>query len=126
MTSDVLVMVYAKAFDKVDHQHHTSKIEYYGIRDKTNKWIYSGLPSRPIPTGHFWLVNIQTVSMSNIDLSSRTISYRPSPSNCKLNKVSTVTLTSQISDRTVTNTVHYFDGDQAKEDRQIHHVYQAQ
>ena len=33
--TDMLIMDFSKAFDKVGHQHLTHKIDHYGIRGKT-------------------------------------------------------------------------------------------
>ena len=44
--TDVLIMDFAKAFDKVSHPHLMKKLEYYGIRGLTNKWISSFLSNR--------------------------------------------------------------------------------
>ena len=35
----VIVMDFAKAFDKVGHRRLIEKMKYYGVRGKTNKWI---------------------------------------------------------------------------------------
>ena len=40
---DVLVLDMAKAFDKVGHRRLLKKLEYYGIRGPTNRWINSFL-----------------------------------------------------------------------------------
>ena len=39
-------MDFAKAFDKVPHRRLLHKLEYYGIRGSTNKWINSWLSGR--------------------------------------------------------------------------------
>ena len=44
--TDVLVLDMAKAFDKVGHRRLLKKLEYYGIRGSTNKWINSFLSKR--------------------------------------------------------------------------------
>ena len=41
--TDILVMGFSKAFDKVSHQRLLSKLVYNGIGGKTNKWIKSFL-----------------------------------------------------------------------------------
>ncbi len=43
---DVIVMDFAKAFDKVPHRRLLYKLQYYGINGKTNKWIESFLTNR--------------------------------------------------------------------------------
>ena len=43
---DVAVLDFSKAFDKVPHQRLLSKIEYYGVRGNTNRWIASFLRGR--------------------------------------------------------------------------------
>ena len=37
--TDVIIMDFAKAFDKVPHRRLLYKLEYYGIRGSTHKWI---------------------------------------------------------------------------------------
>ena len=44
--TDVLLLDFSKAFDKVSHTKLLHKIRYYGITDKTNKWISAFLGSR--------------------------------------------------------------------------------
>ena len=39
---DLIAMDFAKAFDKVPHRRLLHKLEYYGIRGSTHKWINSG------------------------------------------------------------------------------------
>ena len=41
--TDVLVMDFAKAFDKVPHKRLLYKLDFYGIRGFTHKWIDSWL-----------------------------------------------------------------------------------
>ena len=43
LQTDVLIMDFAKAFDKVNHSH---KIHQYGIRGKVNNWMKSWLSGR--------------------------------------------------------------------------------
>ena len=43
---DVLVLDMAKAFDKVGHRRLLKKLEHYGIRGPTNRWINSFLSKR--------------------------------------------------------------------------------
>ena len=43
---DVAVLDFSKAFDRVPHQRLLSKIEYYGVRGNTNRWIASFLRGR--------------------------------------------------------------------------------
>ena len=38
--TDFIIMDFAKAFDKVPHRRLLHKLEYYGIRGSTHKWIY--------------------------------------------------------------------------------------
>ena len=45
--TDVIIMDFAKAFDKVPHRRLLYKLDYYGIRGSTHKWITSWL------SGHF-------------------------------------------------------------------------
>jgi len=44
--TDVIIMDFAKAFDKVPHRRLIDKLEYYGIRGYTSKWIASWLNGR--------------------------------------------------------------------------------
>ena len=37
--TDVIIMDFAKAFDKVSHRRLLYKLGYYGIRGSTHKWI---------------------------------------------------------------------------------------
>ena len=41
--TDVIIMDFAKAFDKVPHKRLLYKLHYYGIRGSTHKWIASWL-----------------------------------------------------------------------------------
>ena len=41
--TDVIVMDFAKAFDKVPHKRLLYKLDFYGIRGSTRKWINSWL-----------------------------------------------------------------------------------
>ena len=44
--TDVIIMDFAKAFDKVPHKRLLYKLQYYGIRGSTHKWIASWLSER--------------------------------------------------------------------------------
>ena len=44
--TDIIVMDFAKAFDKVPHRRLLYKLDYYGIRGSTHKWIASWLSGR--------------------------------------------------------------------------------
>ena len=44
--TDILIMDFSKAFDKVSHNLLIHKLHYYGIQGKTNQWINSFLKSR--------------------------------------------------------------------------------
>ena len=44
--TDVLVMDFSKAFDKVSHSLLIHKLNHYGIRGKTNTWIQNFLSDR--------------------------------------------------------------------------------
>ena len=44
--TDILIMDFSKAFDKVSHNLLIHKLNYYGIQGKTNRWINSFLKSR--------------------------------------------------------------------------------
>ena len=44
--TDVIVLDFAKAFDKVNHSLLVYKLDHYGIQGKTNKWIKDFLDDR--------------------------------------------------------------------------------
>ena len=44
--TDVIIMDFAKAFDKVPHRRLLYKLDYYGIRGSTHKWITSWVSGR--------------------------------------------------------------------------------
>ena len=44
--TDVIIMDFAKAFDKVPHRRLLYKLDYHGIRGFTHKWITSWLSAR--------------------------------------------------------------------------------
>ena len=44
--TDVIIMEFVKAFDKVPHRRLLYKLDYYGIRGSTHKWIASWLSER--------------------------------------------------------------------------------
>jgi hypothetical protein len=44
--TDVRIMEFSKAFDKVSHNFLTHKLKHYGIRGKVNNWIESFLSGR--------------------------------------------------------------------------------
>ena len=44
--TDLIITDFAKAFDKVPHRRLLHKLEYYGIRGSTHKWINSWLSGR--------------------------------------------------------------------------------
>ena len=44
--TDLIIMDFAKAFDKVPHRWLLHKLDYYGIRGSTHKWISSWLSGR--------------------------------------------------------------------------------
>ena len=41
--TDLIIMDFARAFDKVPHRRPLHKLEYYGIRGSIHKWINSWL-----------------------------------------------------------------------------------
>ena len=43
---DVILLDFAKAFDKVAHSRLLYKLDHYGVRDNTKKWIQSFLSNR--------------------------------------------------------------------------------
>ena len=44
--TDIIVMDFAKAFDKVNHSLLLHKLDHYGIRDEVNRWLESFLTNR--------------------------------------------------------------------------------
>ena len=44
--TDLIIMDFAKAFDKLPHMRLLHKLDYYGIRVSTHKWINSWLSGR--------------------------------------------------------------------------------
>ena len=44
--TNVIIMDFAKAFGKVSHRRLLYKLDYYGIRGSTHKWIASWLSER--------------------------------------------------------------------------------
>ena len=44
--TDLIIMGFSKAFDKVPHRRLSHKFDYYGIRGTTHKWINSWLSGR--------------------------------------------------------------------------------
>ena len=53
--TNVLIMDFSKAFDKVSHSLLLHKLEHCGIRGKTNRWIQaflSGRIQRVVVEGH--------------------------------------------------------------------------
>ena len=43
---DMAILDFSKAFDKVSHQRLSSKLEFYGIRNDTKRWINCFLADR--------------------------------------------------------------------------------
>jgi hypothetical protein len=60
----VLIMDFAKAFDKVNHSLLVHKIHQYGIRGKVNSWIKNGL------SGRNQTVVVEGVNSSQVDVDS--------------------------------------------------------
>ena len=46
MATDVIIMDFAKAFDKVPHQRLIQKLERYGITGPVNTWVEKFLKNR--------------------------------------------------------------------------------
>ena len=44
--TDMIVLDFAKAFDKVNHSLLVHKLHHYGIRGETNQWIKNFLKDR--------------------------------------------------------------------------------
>jgi retron-type reverse transcriptase len=61
--TDILIMDFAKAFDKVNHSLLIHKLRYYGIDGKTTRWIQNWLEDRQ-----------QTVLLDGV--SSEAVRYR--------------------------------------------------
>ena len=43
--TDLILLDYSKAFDKIAHEKLISKLHFYGIRDKTLSWVKDFLDS---------------------------------------------------------------------------------
>ena len=53
--TDLIIIDFAKAFDKVPHRRLLHKLDYYGIRGSTHKWInwwLSGRTQQIVLNGH--------------------------------------------------------------------------
>jgi hypothetical protein len=46
MQTDMIVLDFAKTFDKVSHPRLLHKLRHYGIKGKNNQWITAFLESR--------------------------------------------------------------------------------
>ena len=44
--TDLIILDFSKAFDKVSHAHLVNKLSHYGVRGKTDNWISSFLSNR--------------------------------------------------------------------------------
>ena len=44
--TDVVIMGFAKAFDKISYQHLIGKLHRYGIQGSTHAWIHNFLNNR--------------------------------------------------------------------------------
>ena len=64
LQTDVLIMGFAKAFDKVNHSLLIHKIHQYGIRGKVNSWIKSWF------SGRNQTVVVEGVNSSQVDVDS--------------------------------------------------------
>ena len=53
--TDLIIMDFAKAFDKVPHQRLLYKLKFYGIKNQTLTWISAFLSNRT-QTGSGWRV----------------------------------------------------------------------
>jgi hypothetical protein len=62
--TDCLIMDFSKAFDKVSHSLLVHKLQHYGIRGKTNRWIKSFL------SGRTQCVLVEGEKSSSIDVES--------------------------------------------------------
>ena len=62
--TDCLIMDFSKAFDKVSHSLLVHKLQHYGIRGKTNRWIKSFL------SGRTQCVLVEGEKSSSIDVAS--------------------------------------------------------
>jgi hypothetical protein len=61
--TDCLIMDFSKAFDKVSHSLLVHKLQHYGIRGKTNRWIKSFLSGRT----QCVLVEVEKSSSINVE-----------------------------------------------------------
>ena len=66
MKTNLIIMDFTKAFDKVPYTRQTYKLHYHGIRESTHQWIRSLLSERSQKDGIGW---------SNLE-------YNPGPSWC--------------------------------------------
>ena len=46
--TDLIIMDFTKAFDKVPHRRLLHKLDYYGIRGSTHKWIRLSVQSQQV------------------------------------------------------------------------------
>ena len=53
--TDLIIMDFAKSFDKVPHRRLLYKLRYYGIRGATLEWITSWLSGRSQINGVRWI-----------------------------------------------------------------------
>ena len=44
--TDIILLDFSKAFDKVPHKHLLLKLDFYGIRGKTKRWTEDFLSNR--------------------------------------------------------------------------------
>jgi hypothetical protein len=68
--TDILIMDFSKAFDKVSHNLLLHKLEYYGIRGNINRWIASFLYN------HTQAVVVDGESSTHIDVVRSTTRIR--------------------------------------------------
>ena len=64
--TDLIIMDFAKAFDKVPHRRLLHKLDYYGIRGSTHKWIMA-----------IWAHSTSSIRSSSLRFSPRVIRCTP-------------------------------------------------
>jgi hypothetical protein len=71
--TDLIIMDFAKAFDKVSHKRLISKLKCYGISDQITNWITSFLANRT-----------QTVRLENTTSGKIAVTSGVPPRNCTM------------------------------------------
>lgn len=64
--TDVLIMDFSKAFDKVAHQRLIRKLGFYGVTDKTRDWIQAELSKLSLKANFQTLLKCNLVSLKDL------------------------------------------------------------